>query len=79
LGYSTYDHLVHFLFIWYIWSSFGIRKIWQPCERREINFSFQILIFLNFFFCVFFFFAVFSGGQEFVAKIRLSFQTGSVM
>jgi hypothetical protein len=27
-----YDHLVHFVFIWYIFSGFGIsRKIWQPC------------------------------------------------
>jgi hypothetical protein len=24
LGYSTYDHSLHFVFIWYIFSSFGI-------------------------------------------------------
>jgi hypothetical protein len=29
-----YDHLVHIVFSWYIFSGFGImyqRKIWQPC------------------------------------------------
>jgi hypothetical protein len=34
------DHLVHFVFIWYIFSGFGImyqRKIWQPCCPLSLN------------------------------------------
>jgi hypothetical protein len=31
-----YDHLVHFVIIWYIYSDFGIKhqKIWQPCFEQ---------------------------------------------
>jgi hypothetical protein len=53
---KCYDHLVHFVFIWYILCSFGTfftvlvcldqRKIWQPCPDRSKHFCVSAKIYL---------------------------------